>query len=77
MKIDLELEIQSLTKCPVLNVFSKIYRLTKVDVLGDWEVGNLFRNLWRFFCDIPGYPKLTPYVLKMAPKLTSSWNQVE
>ena len=49
MKIDLPLEIQYLPKCPFLNVFSKIYCPTKVDVLGNWEVSILFRNLLRFF----------------------------
>ena len=49
VKIDLELEIQSLPKCPFLNVFSNIYGLTKVDVLGNWEVNIFFRNLWRLF----------------------------
>ena len=48
MNIDLGLKIKSLPKCPFLNVFSKAYRPTKVDVLG-WEVSILFRNLWRFF----------------------------
>ena len=43
------LEIQSLSKCPFLNVFSKNYCPTKVDVLGNWEVSILFRDLWRFF----------------------------
>ena len=49
VKIDLGLEIQSLPKCPFLTVFSKIYRPTKVNMLGNWEVSILFRNLWRFF----------------------------
>ena len=38
VKIDLGLEIQSLPKCPFLIVFSKMYRPTKVNVLGNWEV---------------------------------------
>ena len=49
VKIDLRLEIQSLQKFPFLTVLSKIYHLTKVNVLGTWEVSILFRNLWRFF----------------------------
>ena len=74
VNLNLGLKIQSLPKCPFLTVFSKTYRPTKVDVLGPWEAGILFRNLWRFFfCFIPGYPKLTPYVPRMASKLTSSY----
>ena len=38
VKIDLGFEIQFLLKCPFLTVFSKIYRLTKVDVLGTWDI---------------------------------------
>ena len=37
VKIGLRLEIQSLLKYPFATVFSKIYRQTKVDVLGTWE----------------------------------------
>ena len=71
VKIDLGLEIQFLLKCLFLTVFSKIYRPTKVDVLGTWEIGILLRNLWCLF--LLGYPKVTPYVPKMAAKLTSSY----
>ena len=49
MKTDLGLEIQSVPKCPFLTVFSKSYRPTKVNVLGNWEVSIFFRNLWRLF----------------------------
>ena len=49
VKIDLGLEIQSLSKRPFLNVFSKMYCPTNVDVLGNWEVRTLFKNVWRFF----------------------------
>ena len=69
VKIYFGLEIQFLLKCLFLTVFSKIYRPTKVDMLGAWEVSISLRNSWRFF--IPGYPKVTHYVLKMAAKLTS------
>ena len=70
MKIDLGLEIQFLLKCPFLTtVVSKIDRQTKVDVIGTWEVSILFYNSWRFFF-IPGYPKVTPYVPKMAAKFS-------
>ena len=56
VKIDLVFEIQFLLKCPFLTVFSKIYRPTKVDVLGLWEVSILFRNSWRFFFCLTGVP---------------------
>ena len=66
VKIYLELEIQSLPKCPLLTVFGKMYCLTKVNVLGNWEVSILFKNVWLFFfCFVRGYPKLTSYVPKM------------
>ena len=55
VKVPLGFESQFLLKCLFLIVFSKIYRLAKVDVLGTWEVGIL----------------LTPYVPKMAAKLMS------
>ena len=41
VKMDLELEIQSLTKCPFLTVFSKIICPTKVNGLGNWEISIL------------------------------------
>ena len=54
-KVQLGLEIQSLLNCPFLTLFSKIYRPTKVDVLGTWEVGICFKNAWPFFfCFVPG-----------------------
>ena len=65
LKFDMGLKIKSLLKCPFLNVCSKTFRPTKVNMLGNWEVSILFRNLWRsFFVFILGYPKLTPYVPK-------------
>ena len=67
MKIDLGLEIQSLLKRPFLTLLSKIYRLTKVDVLGTCKV-SIF-----FVCFMAGYLKVTPYIPKMAAKLTSSY----
>ena len=71
VKIDFGLEIQSLPKCPFLNVFIRIYRPTKVDVLGNWEVCILFRNLWRFFvCFYRG----TLYWLLMSLKWHQSWH---
>ena len=60
--------------CTFLTVFSQIYRPTKVDVLGTWEVNILINNSCRFFCFILGYPKVTPYVLKKAAELMSSYN---
>ena len=44
VKIYLGFKIHFLLKCPFLTVFGKIYSLTKVDVLGTWEVTILFRN---------------------------------
>ena len=74
LKINLELKIKSQSKYPFLNVFSKTYRPTKVNVLGNWEVSILFRNSWRFFFVLyPGPPKLTPFIPEMASKLTSSY----
>ena len=37
VKIDLGFEIEFLLKCSFQTMFSKIYCLTKVDVLGTWE----------------------------------------
>ena len=72
LKVQLEFESQFLLKCPFLIVFSKIYRPTKVDVLGTWEVGILLRNSWRFFfVSLLGYPKVTSYVPKMASTMMS------
>ena len=75
VKIDSGLEIQSLPKCLFLNVFSEIYCLTKVDVLGNWDVSIFVLYICGvfLFCFIPGYPKLTLYVPKMASKFTSSY----
>ena len=48
LKTDLGIKIKSLQKCPFLNVFSKTYCPTKVNVLGNWEARISFRNFWRF-----------------------------
>ena len=45
----LGLEIQFLLKFSFLTMYSKIYRPTKVDILGTREIGIFFRNSWRFF----------------------------
>ena len=58
VKIDFGLEMKSLLKCPFLTVFIKIYRPTK---LGTFFGFNL------------GYLKVTPYVPKLAAKLTSKY----
>ena len=70
VKIDLGLDIQSLSKCPFLNVFSKTYRPTKVDVLGNWEVIILFRNSWLFF--LASYRGTLNWLL-MSLKVHQSW----
>ena len=39
-----------------------------------WPSDHMIRNSWRFFvCFILRYPRVTPYVPKMAAKLTSSY----
>ena len=48
VKVQLRFESQFLLKCPFLIVFSQIYRPTKVDVLGTWDVGILLKKFWRF-----------------------------
>ena len=61
-------------KCLFLTVFTTTYHLlTKVNVLGTSEVSIWFKNVVLLFCFILGYPKLTPYVRKMASKLMSSY----
>ena len=59
----------SLLKYPFLTVLSKIYRLTKVDVIGTREV-SIF-----FFSFIPWYLKMTPYVPKTAANCLKSLNK--
>ena len=49
VKTDIKLDIPFLLKCPFRTVFGKIYRPTKSNLLGTWEVSILFRNSWRFF----------------------------
>ena len=75
-KVEFGFVIQFWLKCPFLTVFIKIYCPTKLDV-GTWEVSILFRNSRRFLLlFILEYPKMTPYVPKIAAKLTSSYQAI-
>ena len=65
VEIDLGLESHPLPKWPFLTVFSQIYRPTKIYMLGTCGAFCC--------CFIPDNPWVTPYVAKMASKLTSSY----
>ena len=67
VKVELGFESQPPQKWPFLTVFSKINCQTKIVKLGTWKDSIRFRNVWRlFFCFIPGYTRVIPYVPKMA-----------
>ena len=73
MKIKVGWESHPSSKRPFFTSFSKTNGPTKLEGLDTWKTSIVFRNVWRFFCFIPPYPRVTPYVPKIAPKLTSSY----
>ena len=66
MKIEILLESDPPVKLPFLTAFSKTNEPNKMEELGTWQASILFKN-------VPGYPRVIPYVPKIASKWTSSY----
>ena len=73
VKVQLGFESQPPPKQLFLTVFSKINGPTKIKARHLARQYVVKKCVALLFCFIPGYPRVTPYVPKMASKLTSSY----